>query len=154
AEFMPVKQRPQLLFASLSFQAIGAVVGAYLGIMLVQTHNLDAWRWMLGMGFVPALLILLLRGQLPESPRWLYNVGRAEDAKRVLEQLLQQPVELAIEEERKEGRLPFRALFSREFVGRTIFATVPWFCMDVALYGMALFTPIILAASGFGGATN
>ncbi|HEY1975950.1 MAG TPA: MFS transporter [Candidatus Baltobacteraceae bacterium] len=154
AEFMPVKQRPQLLFASLSFQALGAVAGAYLGILLVHTHNLDAWRLMLGMGFVPAILILILRGQLPESPRWLYNVGRLDDAKRVLSELLQQPVELAIAQEPKVEMLPFRALFSREFIGRTIFATVPWFCMDVALYGMALFTPIILASTGFGHAKN
>lgn len=154
AEFMPVKQRPQLLFASLSFQALGAVVGAYIGILLVHTHNLDAWRLMLGMGFVPAVLILVLRGQLPESPRWLYNVGRKEEAQRVLAELLQQPVELDITEEPEVKRLPFTALFSREFIGRTIFATVPWFCMDVALYGMALFTPIILASTGFGHAQN
>ena len=154
AEFMPVRQRPQLLFASLSFQALGAVVGAYLGILLVHTHNLEAWRWMLGMGVVPAGLILILRGQLPESPRWLYGVGRANDAKHVLEELLQQSVELDIQEEPAVKRLPFRALFSREFINRTIFATVPWFCMDVALYGMALFTPIILAATGFGHAKN
>ncbi|HZY98669.1 MAG TPA: MFS transporter [Candidatus Baltobacteraceae bacterium] len=154
AEFMPVKQRPQLLFASLSFQALGAVAGAYLGILLVHTHNLEAWRWMLGMGLIPAALILILRGQLPESPRWLYSVGRVEDAKRVLSALLQQPVELDIKKEPEVKSLPFRTLFSREFIGRTIFATVPWFCMDVALYGMALFTPIILAATGFGHAKN
>lgn len=154
AEFVPVKQRPQLLFASLSFQAVGAVVGAFLGILLVHTHDLQSWRWMLAMGFVPAVLILILRGQLPESPRWLYSAGRIEDAQRVLSQLLQQPVELAIREEPKLERLPFGALFSRKFIGRTIFATVPWFCMDVALYGMALFTPIILASRAFGGAAN
>lgn len=154
AEFMPVKHRPQLLFASLSFQAVGAVVGAFLGILLVHTHNLEAWRWMLGMGFVPAVLILILRGQLPESPRWLYSAGRIEEAQRVLSQLLQEPVELDIQEEPQVEKLPFSALFSREFIGHTIFATVPWFCMDVALYGMALFTPIILASTGFGSATN
>jgi hypothetical protein len=109
---------------------------------------------MLAMGLVPAVLILILRGQLPESPRWLYGAGRAEDAKRVLSDLLQQPVELDIAQEPDAGTLPFKALFSREFVKRTIFATVPWFCMDVALYGMALFTPIILASTGFGHAKN
>jgi MFS family permease len=154
AEFSPVRERPQLLFASLSFQALGAVAGAYLGIAFVHTHNLDAWRWMFAAGFVPAIVILALRGQLPESPRWLYHAGKVDRAKKVLEELLQSPVELAIEEEPAVKTLPFRALFSKEFIGRTIFATVPWFCMDVALYGMALFTPIILAAVGFGHAKN
>jgi MFS family permease len=154
AEFTPVAQRPRLLFASLSFQALGAVVGALIGLVLVHTHNLEVWRALFAMGVVPALLILLLRGQLPESPRWLYDAGREEEAKNVLEQLVGEPVELAIEEPAKLEKLPFSALFSRQFIGRTIFATVPWFCMDVALYGMSLFTPIILAATGFGHAKN
>jgi len=154
AEFMPIKQRPQLLFASLSFQALGAVAGAWLGIHFVHMHNLEVWRAILAFGFVPAALILVLRGQLPESPRWLYNMGRHEDAKRVLEALLQQPVDLEITPGPPVRALPFSALFSREFIGRTIFATVPWFCMDVALYGMALFTPIILASTGFGHAKD
>jgi hypothetical protein len=106
------------------------------------------------MGVVPALIILLLRGQLPESPRWLYNDGKREQARQVLERLFQQPVELDIEEAPVLPALPVSALFSKQFIGRTIFATVPWFCMDVALYGMALFTPIILAATGFGHAKN
>ncbi|MBV8489212.1 MAG: MFS transporter [Candidatus Eremiobacteraeota bacterium] len=152
AEFTPIKFRPQLLFASLSFQALGAMAGALLGISMVHSQNLDAWRWLFAFGAVPAILILALRGQLPESPRWLYNSGKLEKARRVLAQLLQQPVELAIEQEKPAPTLPFTALFGREFIGRTIFATVPWFCMDVALYGMALFTPIILAAVGFGNA--
>jgi MFS family permease len=151
AEFAPIKQRPRLLFASLSFQAVGAVAGALLGIVLVHTQHIEVWRWLLLLGFVPAVLILVLRGQLPESPRWLYHAGKVRKAERVMAQLLQRPVELAIQEEPQVAVLPFTALFSREFIGRTIFATVPWFCMDVALYGMALFTPIILTATGFGG---
>jgi MFS family permease len=154
AEFMPIKQRPQLLFASLSFQALGAVAGALVGMRFVQTHDLEAWRLILAFGAVPAVLILILRGQLPESPRWLYNVGRRDDAKRVLEALLQEPVDLEITPGPPVRTLPFSSLFSREFIGRTVFATVPWFCMDVALYGMALFTPTILAATGFGHGTD
>jgi MFS family permease len=154
AEFMPLRDRPRMLFASLSFQAIGAVAGAVIGLFLVHTHNLEVWRALFVMGVVPALLILLLRGQLPESPRWLYNDGKTEAAREVLERLFQEPVELAIDEPPAEPALPISTLFSRQFIRRTIFATVPWFCMDVALYGMALFTPIILAATGFGHAQN
>jgi MFS family permease len=154
AEFMPLRDRPRMLFASLSFQAVGAVAGALIGLLLVHTHNLDAWRALFVMGVVPALLILFLRGQLPESPRWLYNDGKPEQAREVLERLFQEQVELAIEEPPALPALPVSALLGKRFIGRTIFATVPWFCMDVALYGMALFTPIILASSGFGDAKN
>ncbi|HTX60110.1 MAG TPA: MFS transporter [Verrucomicrobiae bacterium] len=154
AEFMPLTQRPRLLFASLSFQALGAVAGAFIGLHVIHTHNLEVWRLLFAMGVVPALLILLLRGQLPESPRWLYAKGRLDDARRVLEQLTCGPVELAIDTAGEPEQLPFSALFSPRFLRRTIFVTVPWFCMDVALYGMALFTPVILASAGFGHAKD
>jgi MFS family permease len=154
SEFMPIATRTRLLFASLSFQAIGAVAGAYLGLELVHTHNPEAWRWMFVAGFVPAVAILLLRGQLPESPRWLYCNGRFEEMKRVMQALLQRPVVIEIASGTEPPQLPFRALFSRHFVGRTLFASVPWFCMDVALYGMSLFSPIVLAGAGFGHAKN
>ncbi len=149
AEFMPIRARSQLLFASLSFQAVGAVVGALIGVHLVHWHAIEVWRLMLALGVVPALVILALRRQLPDSPRWLYAAGKIERAKAVLEQLLQEPVELAISDEPGVAALPFRALFSRQFIGRTLFATVPWTCMDIALYGMGIFTPMILAQAGF-----
>jgi nitrate/nitrite transporter NarK len=37
-------------------------------------------------------------------------------------------------------------LFSRAYRKRTMLVTVPWFLMDIATYGVGLFTPIILAA--------
>jgi MFS family permease len=154
AEFMPLAQRPRMLFASLSFQALGAVAGACIGLYLVHTHDLQVWRVLFAIGAVPAAIILVLRRQLPESPRWLYLDGKVEEAKRVLERLLQQPVELEIADVPATPTLPVSTLFTKAYLARTIFATVPWFCMDVALYGMALFTPIILASSGFGAAKN
>src|SRR5580704_12973476 len=117
---------------------MGAVVGSFLGLYLVLIHNLDLSRRIVALGLVPPLLILIL----------------CEQVREVLEHLLQQPVEFAIEEAPSVPALPFWTLFSKQFLKRTVFATVPWFCMDVALYGMALFTPIILAASGFAHAKN
>jgi putative MFS transporter len=37
-------------------------------------------------------------------------------------------------------------LFSRTYRARTVLVTVPWFLMDIATYGVGLFTPIILGA--------
>ncbi|HEU5247803.1 MAG TPA: MFS transporter [Candidatus Udaeobacter sp.] len=45
-------------------------------------------------------------------------------------------------------------LFSRAYRARTVLVAVPWFLMDIATYGVGLFTPIILGAidvSGKGG---
>jgi SP family xylose:H+ symportor-like MFS transporter len=47
----------------------------------------DAWRWMFGLGAVPAVLFLLGVLWLPESPRWLAQAGRAAQAEAVLRKM-------------------------------------------------------------------
>lgn len=148
-EFVPRSLRPQLLFASLSFQAVGAIVGAFIGLALLQAHNVQAWRWMLGFGFVPATIVLYVRRQLPESPRWLFVRGRVEECRVVLGRLFLQPVVLAVPKTPPERSLPFRQLFAPRFIRRTLLTSIPWTSMDVALYGMSLFTPTILASVAF-----
>ena len=46
-----------------------------------------AWRWMLGLGALPALLLGLGISFQPESPRWLVKRGRTEQARSVLRRL-------------------------------------------------------------------
>ncbi len=51
----------------------------YFILRLVQDPTVN-WRWMLGVGTVPALLYLLLLLIVPESPRWLVQQGRDQQA--------------------------------------------------------------------------
>jgi sugar porter (SP) family MFS transporter len=56
------------------------------------------WRWMLGVGVFPALILLAGMLAMPESPRWLARSGRREQALAVLRRVrppAQAPVELA-----------------------------------------------------------
>lgn len=54
-----------------------------------QTLGLDrhTWRWMLGIGAIPAVAWFLLLFRVPESPRWLVMQRRHEDARGVLARL-------------------------------------------------------------------
>ena len=47
----------------------------------------EAWRWMFGLGLVPSLLFLLGVFWLPESPRWLMQAGKNEQARAVLQKI-------------------------------------------------------------------
>jgi sugar porter (SP) family MFS transporter len=73
-----------------------------LGILvsyLVDYALADAagnWRWMLGLGVVPGLILFFGMLGLPESPRWLAGEGRAEDARRALLRM-REPAEAAAE---------------------------------------------------------
>jgi hypothetical protein len=44
-------------------------------------------------------------------------------------------------------------LFSRAYRARTVLAALPWFLLDIATYGVGLFTPIILGAIDMSGPT-
>ncbi|MEY9212166.1 sugar porter family MFS transporter [Thermobifida halotolerans] len=54
------------------------------GSALNPLGPLQAWQWMLGIETVPAALYFLLSLVIPESPRHLVRVGRADQARRVL----------------------------------------------------------------------
>src|SRR5262249_35342053 len=45
------------------------------------------WRLILGVGAVPAMVGVVLRTRMPESPRWLLRHGRFEDTRRTLAKL-------------------------------------------------------------------
>ncbi|MFB3784984.1 MAG: sugar porter family MFS transporter [bacterium] len=45
------------------------------------------WRWMMGMEVLPAVFFFGLLFLVPESPRWLTQLGREEEARAVLERV-------------------------------------------------------------------
>ncbi|HEY9508461.1 MAG TPA: MFS transporter, partial [Verrucomicrobiae bacterium] len=45
------------------------------------------WRWMLGAEVAPAVVLLALLFFVKESPRWLIQVGRDREARRILERI-------------------------------------------------------------------
>lgn len=50
--------------------------------------NIDgSWRWMFGIGLLPAVLLSIGMIFLPESPRWLIKQNRIEEATKTLKQL-------------------------------------------------------------------
>lgn len=65
-----------------------------LGVLVTNLVNYqlsdngpESWRWMFGLGVAPAILFFVGVLWLPESPRWLVNVGRLEQAQAVLSKI-------------------------------------------------------------------
>jgi putative MFS transporter len=69
---------------------MGAVSGAYLAPLI-------GWRGLFLVGLAPALLVLMIRAWVPESPRWLLRMGRMEEARKSLAWALQvDPQQIAL----------------------------------------------------------
>jgi MFS transporter, putative metabolite transport protein len=82
AEIAPRRQRGRLQGSLLNIMWIlGAMASTLVALPLIAWFGDEAWRWMLGLAALPALLILLGRKGLPESPRWLLARGRIEEAR-------------------------------------------------------------------------
>ena len=47
----------------------------------------EAWRWMFGLGLAPSALFFIGAWWLPESPRWLVQAGRVDQAANLLEKI-------------------------------------------------------------------
>lgn len=63
---------------------VALVSNAAIGSLDLFGEN--AWRWMLGIEAVPAIIFTLMCMTLPESPRWLISVaGRRDEAVQVLQ---------------------------------------------------------------------
>jgi MFS family permease len=76
--------------------AIGEVMTlAVIAIFIVSQlpHEL-IWRVTLGLGAVPALIILLLRHDLPETAVWLIRRGRFREAKQVATDMFGDPLDM------------------------------------------------------------
>jgi putative MFS transporter len=71
----------------LSFSAIPVV--ALLSRYLVPSSfwGIDGWRWVTLIGSVGAFLVFVVRRNLPESPRWLEQSGRHQEADRIMSQI-------------------------------------------------------------------
>jgi len=87
-EFSPTKQRGRLNTLEhilLFFGTLASLlVGLLLSYSLPPTIN---WRWMFGVGAVPAFLLLILRTWLPETPRWLALRGKVDELRKTLERM-------------------------------------------------------------------
>jgi MFS family permease len=76
--------------------AIGEVLTlAVIAVFLVLDMNHEAvWRVTLGLGAVPALIILILRHDVPETAVWLVQQGRFREAKAVAGQMYNDPLDM------------------------------------------------------------
>lgn len=145
SETMPKNARSRMMVATIALQSVGMLLGAAVSlVMLGIWPGLVDWRFIIAATGIGACLFLLARLWLSESPRWLIQHGRGPEAAKVVEKLVKK--EVRPPHPKPQASPGFELLLSKPYRTRTLLVSVPWFLMDIATYGVGLFTPVILAA--------
>jgi putative MFS transporter len=77
-EFMPAAKRGWISGLSTGLLPLGPLAAAALSASLGPAIG---WRGLFALGLVPALFAFVIRLWVPESPRWLFQKGRLDDAR-------------------------------------------------------------------------
>jgi putative MFS transporter len=127
---------------------VGIVAASLLGLWVVPTFG---WNYMFVVGAIPAVLVLFLRRALPESPRWLADAGRMNEAELAIAQIER-------ETERSTGQpLPapqpvvavakkpasLSDLFGPIYLRRTLCVWLIWFTAYLVNYGLSIWMPTV-----------
>jgi len=80
-ETMPAEYRGRGITIFQAFLTVGIAAAALVDLLFMETGN---WRAMFGISLIPGLVLFLGGSLLPESPRWLFNQGRIDQARAAL----------------------------------------------------------------------
>lgn len=83
SEIAPAKDRGKLV-GLYQFNIVFGILVAFISNMLLNGLGENAWRWMVGVEAIPAILYTLFTLSVPKSPRWLIGKLRNDEAKDVL----------------------------------------------------------------------
>ncbi|HWH69561.1 MAG TPA: sugar porter family MFS transporter, partial [Candidatus Sulfotelmatobacter sp.] len=89
AEIAPAHLRGRLVSLN-QIAIVGGILLVYFVNYFIARSGDQAWnetvgwRWMFASGILPAIAFALLLVKIPESPRWLVEVGRAGEAQGIL----------------------------------------------------------------------
>src|SRR5215467_1397907 len=151
-ELIPKKHRGRIDIVINGTYWAGATVGALLTVPLTsQLATNVGWRVAFGLGVVLGLVILLVRRNVPESPRWLFIHGRDKQADKLVGE-----IEREVEQEtgaRLEPADEYLTIRQRRSIGlweiaRTVFSRYPkrsalrfaLFIMQAFLYNAIIFS--------------
>jgi putative MFS transporter len=150
AEYAPARIRGRVSAMLPLCWPIGIFAAAGAGLLVVPHFG---WRWLFALGALPAVLVFLIRRGVPESPRWLADRGRHDEARAsmayvgVNDTMIEQArAELAAAPMvAPERDATFSDLFTARYARRVAHTWLMWFCSGFASTAFSVWLPSIFA---------
>lgn len=91
SEFFAAKHRGTAVgLINVAAAGLGNMLAPLFGVIVFAVFSGgDGWRWLFGILVLPALIVVVYRRKLPETPRYLAATGRIDDANMVINRLAQ-----------------------------------------------------------------
>src|SRR5271163_3488115 len=159
SELVPVERRGKAFAFTSLIGTTAYPITAFLAWALVPVmpFGVAGWRWVAVIGASGAIVAWFLRLGLPESPRWLAQHGRFEEAERIT-RMIEGRVEASIGrplpppqilgDEVEVGKGAFREMFQPPYRNRTIMLIIFQLLQTVGYYGFTSWVPTLLLAQG------
>jgi MFS family permease len=152
-EFMATKKKAKWVESAAALWSAATISGLLVALLLnaLGAGN-SLWRWEVGLGALPAVVILLLRFKyMAESPMWAATKGDLAEAARILSITYARPFELAPDaiapSEAAEPKNPFRPfgqLFAGEYRKRTVLISVISAAQSIQFSSVGFYLPLIV----------
>ncbi|WP_342051441.1 MULTISPECIES: MFS transporter [unclassified Cupriavidus] len=157
SEIVPAKSRGKYVAILEGFWPIGFIAA---GVLTYALLPLIGWRGIFIALSVPAIFVFVVRRIVPESPRWLEDVGRTREADAVMagiEQRVQRasgaplpPVSASYTSRPATNRKArFMELWSGPYARRTVMLWSVWFLALLGYYGLTTWLGALLQQAGY-----
>lgn len=158
SELIPRLSRGRAFAFLLAVSAFAGPFTYFLAWRLVPIapFGIAGWRWVVGVSSLAAIVVWIVRLGLPESPRWLAQQGRVEEAEQIMSRIearvaadygqnLPTPDRPHPHDARK-GSLA--EIFNEQYRNRTVMLMLFNFFQTVGFYGFFAWVPTLLIAKG------
>ncbi len=151
SEIAPAKDRGKLV-GLYQFNIVFGILIAFFSNYLLNGIGENAWRWMVGVEAIPAVLYTVFAFTIPKSPRWLLTKFRNSEAKTVLQLINpdQDPEKLMMEiKDEMENTVPHENIFIKKYRFPLILAfCIAFFNQLSGINAFLYYAPRILTEAG------
>jgi len=156
SELSPARHRGQMVMLLEVFWTFGSVIAALVAYLVIPSLG---WRMAFVCGAIPILYAAAIYRLLPESPRFLLDKGRLQEAEDTVRSIEAQsgvehgealrPLSTNGAGSAISARGNLSELFSGEYLKRTACLWILWFISSYAYNGIFVWLPSLVVSAGF-----